>query len=120
MKTPDQPFETDGHSLTGKASLEFINKESFNRFAARITDYNPDRFDPVALKVYASFSSWIITLYALDKNKQEQESSPVEKLPVRKFKMEMDSHTFLNCIRSFDLVVTDRAFDLEDIEVMNR
>jgi hypothetical protein len=120
MKTSDQPFETNGHALTGKASLDFVNREDFNTFALRITGYNPDRFDPVALKVFASLNNWIITLYALDKNRQQQEGAPVEKLPVKKFKMEMDSPTFLSCIRSFDLVVTNRAFDIDDIEVINR
>lgn len=116
----DQPFETREHSLTGKASLEFLNRESFNEFAAKMTDYNPDRFDPVALKVYAAFSGFIITLYAVDKSRQEQTTASGEKLPVKKFKMEMDAHTFLNSIKSFDLVVSDDAFDISDIEVINR
>lgn len=120
MNTDNQPFETTGHSLSGKASLEFLNMESFQAFAAKITDYNPDRFDPVALKVYAAFSGFIITLYAIDKSRQEQTTTNVEKLPVKKFKMEMDSLTFLNCIKSFDLVVTDHSFDIQDIEVVNK
>ena len=117
----DQPFETKEHSLTGKASLELLNRESFNEFAASmITEYNPDRFDPVALKVYASFSGFIVTLYAVDKSRQEQSATSGEKLPVKKFKMEMEAHTFLNCIKSFDLVVSDDAFDIGDIEIINR
>lgn len=119
MKT-DQPFETAGHSLTGKSSLDFMSRESFNEFAAKLTDYNPDRFDPVALKVFASFNSWVITLYAVDKSRQEQSGTHGEKLPVHKFKMEMDCHTFLNCIKSFDLVVSDNAFDIADMEVINK
>lgn len=120
MNTDNQPFETREHSLTGKASLEFLNKESFNEFATKITDYNPDRFDPVALKVYAAFSGFIVTLYAVDKSRQEQTTTNGEKLPVKKFKMEMDAHTFLNCVKSFDLVVSDDSFDIKDIEVINR
>lgn len=119
MINRDQPFESSGHSLSGKASLELLNNEGFNIFASKLTDYNPDRFEPVALKVYASFSGFIITLYALDKDRQER-SANVEKLPVHKFKMEMDSLTFLNCIRSFDLVVSNNAFDIQDIEVINK
>jgi hypothetical protein len=116
-----QPFETIGHDLSGQASLNFYDKDNFNTFAAKIAGYNPDRFDPVALKVYVEGSEVIVTLYAVDRSKQEQtDSFPPDKLPVRKFKLEMNWLKFLSYIKQFDMVVSDGSFDIRDMVVVNK
>lgn len=118
--TREQPFEKRAHGLTGSAALDFHNKEDFNVFASTITGYNPDRFDPVAIKIMATESAIIATLYALDKSAREKESYPAEKLPVRKFKMEMEWKQFMSYIKHFDLVVSDGVYDIADIVVINK
>jgi hypothetical protein len=116
-----QPFETAGHDLTGNAALNFYDRENFNTFAAKLAGYNPDRFDPVALKVYVEGTDIIVTLYALDKSKQEQSNDfPSDKLPVRKFKLEMNWVKFLSHIKQFDLIVTDGNFDIKDMVILNK
>ncbi len=117
---PEQPFEKREHGLTGFASLDFHKKEDFNVFAANITGYNPDRFDPVALKIMASESAIIATLYALDKSAREKGSYPDDKLPVKKFKQEMEWKQFMSYIKHFDLVVSNEAYSIADIVVTNK
>lgn len=121
METVIQPFETMGHDLFGHASLSFCNKDNFNSFAAKLAGYNPDRFEPVALKIYAGKSDVIVTLYAVDKSRQEQPAEiSVDKLPVKKFKLEMNWMKFLSHIKQFDLIVSDGSFDVKDMVVINK
>lgn len=117
---PQQPFEKREHGLTGYATLDFHKKEDFNVFAANIADYNPDRFDPVALKLLASESQVIVTLYALDKSAREKEGYPDKKLPVKKFKLEMAYREFMLYIKHFDLIVSNEAYSIADIVVINK
>ncbi|MES2559363.1 MAG: hypothetical protein V4590_06460 [Bacteroidota bacterium] len=117
---PEQPFEKREHGLTGYASLDFHLKEDFNVFAANITEYNPDRFDPVALKIMASESTLIVTLFALDKSAREKSSYPDDKLPVKKFKMEMEYQQFMSLIKHFDLIVSNETYPIADIVVINK
>jgi hypothetical protein len=116
-----QPFETDGHDLTGRASLNFHEKENFDIFAAGIAGYNPDRFTPVALKIFVERNEVIVTLYALDKSKQETATNfPADKLPVKKFKLAMNWIHFLGHIKQFDLILSDGSYDLKDMLVINK
>ena len=116
---PEQPFEKQEHDLTGMAALDFHEGVDFNVFAAMITGYNPDRFDPVALKIYSAASSVIVTLYAMDKSAREKSRYPDDKLPVKKFKMEMELHELMKYIRQFDLVVTNKDYAISDMVVVN-
>jgi hypothetical protein len=117
---PEQPFETRERDLTGVAALDFHRKDDFQTFAATITGYNPDRFDPVAIKITAGESSLIVTLYAMDKSAREKDQFPDHKLPVKKFKMEMEWLQFMRYIKHFDLIVTDGSHSLADMVVINK
>lgn len=117
---PEQPFEKSGHGLTGFASLDFHKKEDFNVLAANITDYNPDRFDPVALKIMVGESTIIATLYAFDKSAREKESYPADKLPVKKFKLEMEWKQFMGYVKHFDLIVSNETYAIADMVVINK
>lgn len=117
---PEQPFEKSEHDLTGVAALDFLDNEDFNVFAAKITGYNPDRFDPVALKIMASESSVIVTLYAMDKSARETAHYPDDKLPVKKFKMEMEWSELMRHIKHFDIVVSNESYSLSDMVVINK
>jgi hypothetical protein len=117
---PEQPFEKREHGLTGYASLEFLKNGGFNELAAAIADYNPDRFDPVALKILAGGSGFIVTLYALDKSAREKSVIPDDKLPVKKFKIEMEWQQLMQHIRQFDIIVSDEAYPISDILVLNK
>lgn len=116
-----QPFETSEHDLTGRASIDFKDQTDFNNLALRLfANYDPDRFEPIALRFFVQNKKPIITLYALDKSRQERAGTPKDKLPVKKFKVLLPFEEFVSYVRSFDLTVTNGAHDIKDMLVINR
>src|SRR5437868_6633672 len=104
MKTKEQPFETDHHSLTGNAAVDLYDNVELNELAMKLVNgYNPDILDAVALRFFIQEDSPVITLYAVDKLKQEQNNYPKDKLPVKKFKINISFADFLKHIKKFDL-----------------
>jgi hypothetical protein len=120
MKKNDT-FETDAHSLNGHAAIDFYSKDDMNSFASKfIARYNPDRYDATVLRMFVKKGSPVFTLYAVDKMIQEQNNYPKNKLPVRKFKINISFEDFLKLIRNLDFTVTNDAYDMKDILVMNK
>lgn len=119
MKKTIQPYETRAHDLTGVASIDLYKKD-FNEFARGLVKYNPDRFEPVALKVNVVKGKLTLTLFALDQFKQDQSNYPKNRLPVKKFKMQVNWNDFLLRIKRFNMVVTNDSFDIEDMIVINK
>jgi len=115
-----QPFDTRHHDLSGCANIDLFDKDDFNTLAEKITNYNPDRFDPVALRIFVQKGKPVITLYALDTYRQESPSVPKNKLPVRKFKLKLSWDQFLSKVKRMDLTVTNDGYNLEDILVINK
>jgi hypothetical protein len=121
MKKKAKPFETKFHALTGNAAMDLHRKEDFNALAVKlIHGYNPDRFDAVALRFFIQKDSPVVTLYAVDKYKQEQDNYPSDKLPVKKYKLKLSFEEFLRHIKRFDVTVSNDAYDIGDILVMNK
>jgi len=120
MEQKTQPFETRGHDLTGAASLEFHDKESMQSFIAMVPGMDATQFEPVALKIFLSGETPLITLYALDKATVDKNKVPENKLPVRKFKAPISWKELFRYVKSFDLVVHDGKFNIEDMWVENR
>ena len=118
----NQPFETAEHDLSGKAALDFYGKDDFNSFAVKLIDgYNPDRFDAVALRFFIQKGSPVITLFALDKLKQEQENYPHDKLPVKKIKLENVSLLkMFDWFEEFNFTINTGNYNIEDMEVINK
>jgi len=117
----EQPFETDHHALTGNAAVDLYRKEDFNSLAVKLIDnYNPDNLDAVALRFFIEKNSPVVTLYAVDKLKQEQNNYPKDKLPVKKFKIRISLSDFLQHIKRFDLTVSNGAYDLKDLLVVKK
>jgi hypothetical protein len=120
MKKRRQHFETREHDLTGHASVDLYEKD-FNVFGSRLVKYNPDRFDAVALKVFVKKGKPVVTLFAVDKYKQEESSNyPKDKLPVKKFKVNIEWSNFIASVKQFDFVVSNEAYDIDDILVLNK
>jgi hypothetical protein len=121
MKKKSKPFETKFHSLSGNAAMDLHHKEDLNALAAKlIANYNPDRFDAVALRFFVQKNEPIVTLYAVDKYRQENDNYPKDKLPVKKYKLKLSFDEFLKHIKRFDLTVSNDAYDIADILVMNK
>jgi hypothetical protein len=114
-----QPFETEEHDFSGMASLDLHDHQAFYTFLASIAEYDPDRYDPVALKVYVAGNQPSVTLFVLDKNAQETNEYPKDKLPVRKLHLQLMWGELFSFIRSFSLVVTPGSYDVKDMLVIN-
>jgi hypothetical protein len=115
------PFETDAHSLAGKAAMDLFSGEDLNILATKLVpNYNPRRFDAAALRLFQQKGKQIVTLYAVDKFKQEQDNYPKDKLPVKKFKLRISPQELLRYIKRFDLTLSNDTYDIQDMLVMNK
>jgi hypothetical protein len=115
----EQPFETEGHDFSGLASLDLHDANGFYKFLATVADYDPDRYDPVAIKVFVAENHPTVTLFVVDKNEQEKNNHPKDKLPVRKLKLQLSWSELFSFVRRFDLVVSTGAYDIADMLVIN-
>jgi hypothetical protein len=120
IKKSTQPFEVTAHDLSGLASVDFHKKNDFRLFASKLPGYNPDRFDPVALRVFVQNGEPLITLFALDTFRQELSDSHINKLPVKKFRLTLNWDEFFKYVKRFDFTVSNGAFDIKDILVINK
>lgn len=116
-----QPFETEAHLLTGKSAMDLFRKEDLNSLAVKLfPNYNPDRFDASAIRLFVQKNEPIVTLFAVDKLKQESNNYPPQKLPVKKFKVRIDFNDFIKLFKRFDVTLTNDAYDLSDMLVINK
>jgi hypothetical protein len=116
-----QPFETEAHLLTGKSAMDLFSKEDLNSLAAKlIPNYNPDRFDATALRIFVQKGEPIVTFFAVDKLKQEENNYPKNKVPVKKFKIPISFNIFKKYFKRFDVTLSNDAYDIGDMLVVNK
>jgi len=114
-------FNTSHSDLSGSASVSFANGLTLDDFCAEhIATYNRERFEAIAVRLFEG-NETVITIYALDKMKQYEESADGGKIPVKKFKLDMFSvkDLFRYCA-SFNCTLTSGKYPVEEMEVMNR
>ena len=107
--------------LGGVGSITFKPGNSFNDFCSKnIRDYNPDRFEAFALRVFYGKET-AITLYAIDKDRMEGDNYNKEKMPVKKFKLNiLFLQSLPQLIEECNFTLSTSDYDLEDIEVINK
>lgn len=110
------PYETAHNDLVGSVSINI--RESFNEFAASLAGYDKDRFEAVAMRFFME-NNPIVTFYALDKERAQRKEND-GKLPVHKFKREIQFEAFFKLIKEFDFTVTSGQFNIEEMEVINK
>ncbi|MCE3279035.1 MAG: hypothetical protein K0S44_1226 [Bacteroidetes bacterium] len=109
------------NELSGKLTLTLSPGKTLDEFCERHFDnYNSDQFEAVAIRVFYG-KEIVVTLYALDKVRQEGSNYNINKIPVKKFK----STTFgmselLSFISEFNFTLSTGNFPLEDMEVINK
>ena len=115
----DVPF--DHHGISGGIHVTLSNGQTLDDLCTQyIDDYNPDRFEAVAIRLFAGRET-IVTVYALDKTRQENSTILDGKLPVKKFKLEYISvKEFLDFFEDFNFTITSGNYDLEDMEIINK
>ena len=107
--------------MEGAISIRFKPGSTFNDYCvAHIANFDPDRFEVLAVRFYYGKET-VITVYAIDKYRQERSNSPPHKIPVKKFKL---SVAFLKDIESIidecNFTITTGNYPIESMEVINK
>jgi hypothetical protein len=117
----EQELHFEHGDLTGEVSVSLHNEESLDDiFSKYIHDYNKDRFEAIAVRIFAGKEN-VITLYAADKIRQADNGRNTDKIPVKKFKIEgMSWNELLPFLSSFNCTLHTNNYPLEAMEVVNR
>lgn len=117
--TQEVPY--DHHDISGGITVKLRDDLSLDDICMQnIPDYNRDRFEAVALRLFAG-KEVIITIYALDKQRQEGSNFSTEKMPVKKFKLQNVSVAkLLDWFQEFNFTINTGNYHLEDMEVINK
>ena len=83
----EQQLNFTHEDLQGSFSVKLANDQTLDDFCVdHIAEYNRDRFEALAIRLYVGAET-IITVFAVDKTRQENSSLGIDKLPVKKFKI---------------------------------
>jgi len=107
--------------LKGLLSVKFPAGKTFDDFCAKyFNNYNPDLYEAIAIRVFYG-NETIITLYALDKFRQQGTNYDPTKVPVKKFKTDQLSLIkILPFIREFNFTLTSGNYSLDEMQVINK
>ena len=107
--------------LTGEISVNLNRDLQLDDFFIKhLAGYNRDRFEAFTMRVFFGKET-IVTLYAVDKLRQEDSTANPDKIPVRKFKLEnVRIEDLLPYIESFNCTISTHNYPLEAMEVMNK
>src|SRR4051812_26425224 len=111
-----QQVPYDHHDISGGITVKLRDGVTLDDICAQnIDDYNRDRFEAVALRLFAG-KEVIATIYALDKQRQEGSNFDPDKLPVKKFKMENVSVSKLfEWFQEFNFTINTGNYNIEDM-----
>ncbi|HEX2683838.1 MAG TPA: hypothetical protein VHL77_07890 [Ferruginibacter sp.] len=107
--------------LTGEISVSFEQDQNLEDLCAKyINDYNRERFEPVALRIFIG-KEITVTLYAADKMREGDSSIEPGRIPVKKFKVPgIPLHELFRYIGTFNCTLTTNTHPLESMQVMNK
>ncbi|MEP7142901.1 MAG: hypothetical protein ABI707_08525 [Ferruginibacter sp.] len=117
----EQELKFIQEGVSGNISLKMANGQNLDDFCAdHIYEYNRDRFEALAIRVFVGDET-VITVYAVDKARQEGSTFSDGKIPVKKFKINTLplSELFSYC-ESFNCTLSTGNYPLEDMEVINK
>lgn len=116
----NSPTDTEAH-LKGSIKVTLANNLNLEDFCSQyIPDYNRDRFEALAIRLFVGDET-LITVYALDKIRQEDSSASREKIPVKKFKLTgVPITAVFNYCSAFNCTLDTGMYDIEDLEVVNK
>ena len=87
--------------------------------AKHFPTFDPERFAVVAIRLFAGKET-VLTVYAEDRQSGRSDLSE-NKFPVKKFKKELaGAGELFEFFTAFNFTVTDKRYNLEEIEVINR
>jgi hypothetical protein len=101
--------------------MDLFRRADLNSLVSNLVpNYNPDRYDAAAMRIFLQGHDPVVTVYAVDTLKQEQHNYPAEKLPVKKFKIKLPFVDFIRLFKRFDATLTNDAYDIGDMLVTNK
>lgn len=117
----EQELNYTHEDLAGEFSVKLANEQTLDDFCAQhIPDYNRDRFEALAIRLYVGAET-VITVYAVDKTRQENSSITPGKVPVKKFKItHLKMIDILSYCAGFNFTLTTGNYAIEDMEVINK
>ncbi len=117
----EQELDFANEVITGELSVKLSNNQTLDDFCVQhIHEYNRDRFEALYIRVFVG-NETVITVYAVDKNRQENASQDTGKIPVKKFKITTlpVSELFSYCA-GFNCTLSTGNYPIEDMEVINK
>jgi hypothetical protein len=107
--------------LSGKLTVNLSPGRTLDEFCERhFENYNSDQFEAVAIRVFYGKET-VVTLYALDKVRQEGTNYNINKIPVKKFKTtSFGLNELLGFISEFNFTLSTGNYPLDDMEVINK
>ncbi|MDQ3047727.1 MAG: hypothetical protein M3R27_09285 [Bacteroidota bacterium] len=113
------PF--DHHGISGGISVRLKNGKTLDDICIdNIPEYDRDRFEAVAIRVYAG-KEIIVTIYAMDKVRQEGNNFLPDKYPVKKFKLEnLPFEKLYTYLEDFNFTLSSGNYALEEMQVLNK
>lgn len=117
----EQELHFEHGDLTGEISVSLAGGQSLDDvFARYIHDYNRDRFEALAVRVFVG-KEVVVTLYAADKVRQEDSTVSMDKVPVKKFKITaMPLQELIPYLESFNCTLSTNNYPIEAMEVTNK
>lgn len=111
----------EGDHLSGKLALTLTENKTFREFCEKhFNNFDPDIYDPIAIRLFHGKET-MVTLYALDKIRQEGTNFSKEKIPVKKFKSgPLSLNDVLPFIFEFNFTLSIGNHNLDDMEVFNK
>lgn len=109
------------HEMKGHISVQLANGQSLDDFCAEyIPEYSSERFEAFAVRIFLGQET-VITLFAVDKIRRESHAADETRLPVKKFKLpEMPLTSILSYFQGFNCTLSNGAYELEGMEVINK
>ena len=107
--------------VSGFIAAKFSNGQTLDDFCVEhIAGYNRNRFEAIALRLFVGKET-IITIYALDKIRQEGTTYDHSKIPVKKFKIDtLSADALFSYCDSLNVTLDTGNYAIEDMEVMNK
>lgn len=119
-------MDSNGHDsknqeLKGALTLKLKSDKTLDEFCRNnFENYDSKRFEAVAIRVYYGKET-IVTLYALDKERQKTSTYDLNKIPVKKFKNGMiNLSDLIGFVEEFNFTLSAGNYPLEDMEVINK
>ncbi|MCW3072530.1 MAG: hypothetical protein JWO44_2420 [Bacteroidetes bacterium] len=107
--------------LSGKLTITLKPGKTLDEFCERNFDnYNSDQYEAVAIRMYYG-KEVVVTLYALDKVRQEGTNYNINKIPVKKFKKTTIGLAELFAfIEEFNFTLSAGNYAIDEMEVINK